>query len=558
MSDPAVTILDQYGKPMQPKRQALAGGRTGQPYDAASYRGEHTAEWRPWLSTPDTALNPVRDTIVARARDLARNDGWASGAVTRLLDNAIGSSFRPIAKPDHRALAQYSGNARFDAVWAEEYGRAVNAVWRDWAADETGRWCDAERSKWMSLMFGVAFRHLLIDNDALAVLDWKPERIAPGRARYATCVRLIDPDRLSNPQLRMDLKHFRGGVEIDDDGVSIAYHIRKAHQADWWAAADTVTWERVERETAWGRPMVAHYFEPDQASQHRGGNGIFTPVLERLKMLFKYDGAELDGAILNAIFAAIAESPMDHELMAEALGEGSEPGDAGLVHHYQDGRAGFHDERRIRIAGNQIVQLYPGEKLNFLKSERPNANYPVFQKAVLRNVAMAIGSGMSQVSGDYSDVNFSSLRAEINEVFKTVVRRRENFGGGFASPIRSALLEEAHDLDDLPMPRGGEVPEFMEARAAYGRARWLGPGKGWVDPVAEKQGAILGMDAGLSTLEHEAAEHAGEDWEDILDQRQIEDRGFQSRGLERPTWLAVATAMAGGEAQKQITPPEAK
>lgn len=534
----------------RPKRHALAGGRTSTPYDAADTLGEHTAAWRPALWSPDAELNFSRDTIVARARDLARNDGWASGAVTRLLDNAIGSSFRPISKPDHRALARYSGNAKFDAVWAAEYAAAYDASYRDWANDEAGRYCDAERRLWMSLMFGVGFRHLLIDNDVLAVNEWKPERIGPGRARYATCIRLVDPDRLSNPQNRFDDRHFRGGVEIDEDGAAVAYHIRKAHQGDWWAAQDSITWERVARETDWGRPVVAHYFEPDRASQHRGGNGIFTPVITRLKMLYKYDTAELDGAILNAIFAAVAESPFDHELLGEALGEG----DASAIVGYQSGRADFHDERKIAIGGSRIITAYPGEKLSFIKSERPNANFPYFEKAVLRNVAMAIGGGASQVSGDYSDVNFSSLRAEINEIWKTITRRRANFGAGFGAPIRQAHQEEAHDLDDLPMPRGGEVPEFLECRTAYGRCKWMGPGRGWVDPVSEKQGAVLGMDAGLSTLEHEASEHAGEDWEDILDQRQVEVRAFEARGLPTPTWAGMN---ADVRAQTTIEKPSA-
>ena len=555
MSD--VRILDANGQPMQrgPSRAAmLAGGRSNTPYDAASYDGEHTAAWRPWLWSPDNELNLSRDTMVARARDMVRNDGWASGAVTRLLDNAIGASFRPISKPDHRALARYTGNSKFDAQWAEEYRRAVDSAWRDWADDTVGKYCDVERTKWMGLMLGVAFRHLLIDNEALAILEWRPERVGRGRARYATCVRLVDPDRLSNPQLRFDQRHMRGGVEVDEDGAPIAYHIRKAHQGDWWSAADSVTWEEIPRETDWGRPMVAHYFEPDRAARHRGGDGIFTPVLTRLKMLFKYDGAELDGAILNAVFAAIAESPFDHELLGEALGAG----DASDVANYQNGRADFHAERRIEIGGSKIITAYPGEKIVPIKSERPNANFAAFEKAVIRNVASAIGGGAAQISGDYSDTNFSSLRAEINEIWKTITRRRHNFGAGFAGTIRSAFLEEAMEVDELPMPKGGEVPEFIECRAAYGRCRWLGPGRGWVDPVAEKQGAVMGMDAGLSTLEHEVAEHSGEDYEDVLDQRQIEDAAFTKRGLERPTWLSMQSALPGDSAQKTIKKPEAE
>ncbi|PWI81110.1 phage portal protein, partial [Enterobacter sp. CGMCC 5087] len=74
-----------------------------------------------------------------------------------------------------------------------------------------------------------------------------------------------------------------------------------------------------------------------------------------------------------------------------------------------------------------------------------------------------------------------------------------------------------HEFSDLPLPRN--APDFAEARAAYSRARWMGPGRGWVDPVAEKKGVILGLDAGISTMEQEVAESMGADWEEIVDQR---------------------------------------
>ena len=114
------------------------------------------------------------------------------------------------------------------------------------------------------------------------------------------------------------------------------------------------------------------------------------------------------------------------------------------------------------------------------------------------------------------------------EAWKTLTRRRDDFSVGFAQPILSAFIEEIHDTEDLPLPSG--APHFLDARAAYCRARWMGPGRGWVDPVAEKKGAILGMDAGLSTLEMESAENAGEDWEEMLDQRAREIAAFKERG----------------------------
>ena len=69
-----VKILDKNGQPIQHKKSMLAGGGSS-PYDAADIHGEHMSEWNPILWSPDAELNPYRDRIVSRVRDLVRNDG---------------------------------------------------------------------------------------------------------------------------------------------------------------------------------------------------------------------------------------------------------------------------------------------------------------------------------------------------------------------------------------------------------------------------------------------------------------------------------------------------
>lgn len=179
-----VRILDRHGNamvPARPRPAALTGGSSA-PYDAADRFGAHTAEWNPYLWSPDGELNPYRDTIVARMRDLVRNDGWASGAITRVLDNAVGANFRPIAKPDWRALSYYTGIKAFDSTWAYEYAKALDASYRTWALSD-GRWCDAQRRLTVPQMFRVAFRHKLVDGDDLLMAQWRPERVGRGKAR---------------------------------------------------------------------------------------------------------------------------------------------------------------------------------------------------------------------------------------------------------------------------------------------------------------------------------------------------------------------------------------
>ncbi|XRW90241.1 phage portal protein [Serratia sp. PAMC26656] len=513
------------------------------PYDAADSFSDAMANWQPALWSPDNEVNIYRDRIVSRVRDMARNDGWASGSVTRILDNAVGANFRPIAKVDYRALALQTGLKAFDAKWADEYGRAVEAAWRNWANDP-GRYCDVERKKTVSQMLRLAFRHKLVDGDALAVLQYRTDRLGHGRARYATTIQIIDPDRLSNPQQVFDMLNIRGGVEIDDDGVPVAYHIRKAHMGDWWSAEKTMTWERVMRETDWGRPIVVHDFDGDRAAQHRGSS-IFTPIVQRLKMLIKYDEVELESSILNAVFGAYITSPYDPSLFADSLQTDD-------VLAYQDMRTEYHDDKRISLqSGARMPILAPGEKIDTVNAARPTSNFAAFESAALRNVAAALGISTQQLTQDWSDVNYSSARSAMLEAWKTLTRRRDDFASGFAQPIFSSFIEELHDIGEVPLPACS--PEFLAAKAAYCRAQWMGPGRGWVDPVAEKKGAILGMDSGMSTLEMEVSENVGEDWEELLDQRAREIEAFRERGLPVPTW-----AQADTFAPQTIKDPEAQ
>lgn len=534
-----ISLVGPDGAKLPPAKstraRALAGGDGrygGPPYDAADIYGQHLSAWQPFLWSPDGELNPWRDRIVSRTRDLAKNDGWASGAVTRILDNAVGAHLRPITRPDYQFLAFETGIKAFDHVWAKEFSRAVDGNWRGWAHD-LGRYCDASRNLTFSQICFLGFRHNLIDGDALAVLMWIPERVGLGRARYSTAVQMVDPDRLSNPQLRFDQQSMRGGVEIDKYGAAIAYHIRKAHAGDWFSAVESMTWERVPRETSWGRPVVVHYYDSDRAGQHRGGAGIFAPVLQRIKMLAKYDGAELDASIINAIFAAYVESPFDREMVAEALDDGEK------LNFYQEQRKDFHKESSIMLGNARIPILFPGEKVTPVAANRPSGNFQAFEGAVLRNVASGLGLSDQQVSNNWSNVNYSSARGAMLEAWKTLERRRDNFAFAFASQIRAAWLEESMSVDDLPLPNG--APDFLEHRSAYARCRFMGPGRGWVDPVAERQGAVMAMDGALSTLEQECAEQ-GLEWEEVLEQRKYELERLDELGIPRPEWAGQFTA----------------
>lgn len=76
-----------------------------------------------------------------------------------------------------------------------------------------------------------------------------------------------------------------------------------------------------------------------------------------------------------------------------------------------------------------------------------------------------------------------------------------------------------------------DAPDFYENRYAYTRCKWIGPGRGWVDPVKEAQACQLRMEIGLSTLENECASQ-GLDWEEVVEQRLREKNKLRELGLD--------------------------
>ena len=94
-------------------------GPNGQPvaqdtaHRGASLSARELSSWLPSLGSADTDLLGELPTLVARSRDLVRNNGVASGAIQTLVDNVVGTGLRLSAMPDYKALGR-------DKEWADE------------------------------------------------------------------------------------------------------------------------------------------------------------------------------------------------------------------------------------------------------------------------------------------------------------------------------------------------------------------------------------------------------------------------------------------------------
>ena len=472
------------------KAQAALGD---QPYAAAGSANEAMVNFHPPHRAADGEALAGRDKLVARARDLVRNNGWAAGGVAKEVDSVIGASFRPLSKPDWKALG-------LGADWAAAFKEEVEARWRAWAEDPRNP-ADATRVQSVPQMLGLAYRTYLTEGEAFGVVGWK-------RARPVhTVLRILDPDLVSNPEGRADEALLRGGVALDADGGARGYWIREAHPRAQWSGAGAHRWKFLAREKPWGRPVVLHFFDRNRDGQSRGVSRL-APVIEKLKMEDHYSRVELQAAVINAVMAAFIRSPMGPDAIDDMFGEG---GDASSILAMQADRAKFYRERGdVTVGGARITALYPNDEIGVIPTARPAAQFGDFEGAVLRNIASGLGLSYEQLAMDWSKTNYSSARAAMIEIWRGWTARRRAFAQGFAQPFFMAWLEEQVVEGHIRLPRA--APDFHANWASYARAKWIGPGKGFVDPVKEAQAAAMRVSLGLATLEDEAAELTGSDW----------------------------------------------
>jgi lambda family phage portal protein len=537
-----VKTLDQY----RPKQANAAA-----PYTAAGYGGRSAhmsadmaaqamAGWNPPLRSADAEWLHERDLSIARIRDLTRNESWVQAGVDRMVDMSVGASFRLSAKPDARTLGITQDQA--DAL-----ASSIEVAWRAFANDPTFR-CDAARQLPFPGVMGLAAREYVQAGEALAVLRWMPRENWP----FATAVQLIDADRLSNPFGRIDDDTIRRGVEIDENGAPHAYHIRRGHPGDVGFRALALTWDRIPRfddVRGWERPKVLHAFEHRRPGQHRGVSRLVAALLN-MRMLKRYSSHELAAAAANATVVGAIYTQLGSEYAAEAIGSdeiASEKLDTLSLE-----RAGYYRERRV-LEDARFIALHPTDRMEWNNQPRSTAGLKQFQTAFLQNFASGLGISYEQLSMDWSGVNYSSARAALNEVWRSITRLRAQLIWGIAQPVYTAWLEDALDTGTIEIPSG--APDFYDAPAGWVQADWIGPPRGYVDPVKEAQAAVLRRNAMVSTLEREAAEQ-GLDLDQLLSQLRREKQLLEEYGLGAPATDLAVQSRSDMEETRPAAPAE--
>lgn len=444
------------------------------------------------------------DVLRQRSRDAYMGIPTAAAALKTMRTNVVASGLVPAPQIDGEFLGLSDEQTeKLQAQIIREFG-----LWADSSV------CDAERVDNFWKLQQLAFISSLMNGDVISLLPFKPH---PGQP-YDLRIKLIEADRVCSPDGfdRLTPCTVNGhnvhsivqGVETDADGMVVAYWICNRHPLGSNSAVDAegIQWNRVEAYGAkTGRRNVLHVMSRERIGQRRGVP-LLAPVLEALKQLGRYTDAEITAAVLSAMFTVFVKSvaPNDGRPFGEMI-----PAEE---------RIDEQDKTSIELAPGAIIDLAPGEEVQFADPKHPVNGYEAFTNATIR----LIGAGLEippEVMLKQFTTSYSAARGALNEFWRTCGMHRDWFTDDFCQPIYEEWFAEAVARGRIKAPGFFSDPII---RKAYVSCSWNGPARTNLNPVQEVDAAIKRQDAGFSTAQEETAQMTGGDYNRNIKQRAIE------------------------------------
>lgn len=466
---------------------------------------------RGWEFYGGSAKEDIEDNIDVlrqRSRDAYMGVPVATSALKTLRTNVVAGGLMPAPQID----GEYLGLTSEQTEALQETIVREFALW----ADTTD--CDMDGLGNFYKLQQLAYFGYLMNGDAFAALPVREQVWQP----YSLRVRVIEADRVCSPNGhdRLSPCEVQGrqvhrivqGVETDADGTVVAYWVCNRHPlSDTSMLGAGLTWTRVEaRGAASGRRNILHVITRERAGQVRGVS-VLAPVLEALKQLGRYTEAEINAAVISAMFTVFVQPQTATD--ARPFGEMLPP----------DQQIDAMDQSSIELGNGAIVGLNPGETVAFADPKHPNAGYDAFTDAMIKQIGSALEIPPEVMVKLFSS-SYSAARGALNEFWRSCDVQRDDFVDSFCQPIYEEWLAEAVARGRITAPGFFSDPAI---RKAYCGCAWPGPARTSLNPVQEVNAATKRVEAGFSTAQEETAQMTGGNYNRNIRQRVAEAKRKQ-------------------------------
>lgn len=456
--------------------------------------------------SPREDIDSNNYTLRQRARMLYMAAPIATSAIKTNRTNVVGVGLKLKSRIDREVLG-------LTPEQAEAWQKTTEREFALWA--ENKRACDATGMNTFYGLQQLALTSWLLSGDCIGVLkQYNVDTLLP----YALRVHLIESDRIATPgeysagglincttgKNPKTGNTIYDGVEVDSDGMVVAYHIRSTYPFE--IGVQSTKWARVlayQKNT--GLPNVVHIMESERPDQYRGVSYL-AQVIEPLLQLRRYTESELMAAVIESFFTAFVktEAPTDENPFNQV--EPDAPGEPKGPNEYSMGPG-------------QINIMEPGEDVVFADPKRPAGGFDAFVRAIAEQIGAALEIPADLLLKAFN-ASYSASRAALLEAWKAFKMRREWLADDFCRPVYAVWMSEAVARGRIYAPGFFTNPAI---RAAYLGSEWLGPSQGQLDPVKEITAEILACGEGFSTHEQSTVRLNGGQWDANVEQLQREN-----------------------------------
>jgi len=443
----------------------LFTGKKKRSYEAASKK-KRLKRWLAPSSSQNSETAISLDILRNRSRDLIRNNPLAFKGVNVITSNVVGHGIK----------------TKFLGAGSER----IQEVWDKWSTSSA---CDFNDMFSFGGMQGVVMKAIVESGEVLI------RKRIDSSAEFPLQYQILESDFLASGINTTNENPTVQGVELDPNGRVVAYHLYESHPGDALSSHQftNVNALAVNR---FDKSEMHHVFRVDRPGQLRGVPWI-APIIVRLKDVDEF----IDATIMKQKVAACF---------------------AGFV---TDMSADLVDPEAMRADNSQVSEaIEPGviEELPIGKDIKfPNPpsveHFKEFQSILGHNIASGLGISYEALTGDLSEVNFSSARMGWIEMGRNIDQWRNCIlQGMFIDKVAKDFLEV------FQMTTGLNTSSITWTNTP--------PRREMIDPVKETNAIIKMVRGGMISLS-EAISASGKDPQKVFEQIREDNELLDSLGI---------------------------
>lgn len=430
-------------------------------YDGAQ-KGRMTASWRAHGSSADSEIAVAAPLLRDRMRDLVRNNPHAANAVAQLEAHIIGDGIVPRAKTNDDAL-----NVKVNKLF-----------------DEFAKVCDRKGMLDFYAIQALAVRGMIESGDGLI----KRHRASPTKGfPVALQLEVFETDLIDSSKVwakRKDGSYAIQGIQFDAEDRRSYYWLFGSHPDNGW-----IDPKGTSASVPFPASDIAHAYEHQRVATR--GVPWGSPTIINLRNLDGYEEAELVRKRIESCMVGIVV-PGDE---TDGIGIPLDDEDQGPGVYDMDG---FPVER---FEPGMFAYAKGGRDIRF-NQPAATGSYETYKKSQLHTIAAGFRIPYALLSGDLSQVNYSSTKVGL-EAFKRLVSKTQwqIVIPMICQPIWEWFCEAAYIAGKIPtknIPVEWTPPRFVSA-----------------DPKKDAEVAVLEMRSGLMSPQRAVAE-TGYDPDEVL------------------------------------------